>query len=102
MKAADRKQINIDVGEHVKKYRIQAGYTREKFSELVDISPQFLASVEYGSAGISITTLKKMCEILGISSDRILWDSDNPISLDERVSHIDKKYMGVIETVVQK
>lgn len=68
-----RKQINIDVGQQIKKYREAAGLSREVFAEKVGISPQFCSSLENGFVGISLTTLRTMCEFLGISADNILW-----------------------------
>lgn len=53
--------------------------------------------------GVSITTLKNICVVLGISSDRILW-SDNPKgpSLDEMVEHLNPEYTELIYKLVQR
>lgn len=102
MRSKEKKQINIEIGENIKTYRERANYSREKFAELVGITPRFLADVETGFVGISITNLKKICEILGISADRLLWKKENCLKLDEKVSHIDEKYILVIEELIQK
>ena len=102
MKSRKKKEINIQVGLNIRNYREKAGYSREKFSELIGISPRFLADVETGFVGISITTLKMICEVLGVSSDRLLWNNESNISLDERISHIDSKYLKIIEEILQK
>ncbi len=102
MRATDKKEINVLVGENIRKYREQCGYSREKLAELVGITPRFLADVETGFVGVSLTNIKKICEILGISSDRILWKNNSSVNLNEKLSHIDKKYLSLIEELIQK
>ncbi len=102
MRAKEKKEINIIVGENIRKYREQCGYSREKLAELIGISPRFLADAETGFVGVSLTNIKKLCEILGVSADRLLWTNDTPLSLDEKISHIDKKYLPYIEDLLQK
>lgn len=102
MRAKQKKEINITVGENIRLYREQAGYSREKFSELVGITPRFLADAETGFVGVSLTNLKKICEILGISADRLLWKHENQLGLDERISHLDTKYLHAVEEIIQK
>ena len=98
----DKKAINIFTGEKIRFYREGAGYSREAFAELVGVSTRFIADVETGFVGVSLTNLKRICEILGISADRLLWDQDNQLGLDERVAHIDSKYVDIVEQVVSK
>ena len=97
-----KKKTNIEIGENIRNYREKAGYSREKFAEIIGISPRFLADVETGFVGISITNLKHICEALGVSSDRILWKNDNKLSLDEKIAHINPKYLKLIEDIIQK
>ena len=101
MKSSDKKEINVNIGENIRKYRTNAGYSREKFAELIGITARFLADVENGFTGISMTTLRCICETLGISSDRILWQTENKLGLDERVSHVNEKYIPLIENMLQ-
>ena len=87
-----RKPINLIIGMNARKYREQAGYTREKFAELIDVTPRFMYDYETGATGLSMTTLKKICEVLGISADRILWDkSTEPLPLEERMKFLDEE-----------
>ena len=97
-----KKEINIEIGKNIRNYRERAGYSREKFSEIIGISPRFLADVETGFVGISVKNLKRICEILGISSDRLLWKNENKLSLDERIAHIEPKYFQIVEEIIQK
>ena len=49
MRSKERKEINIIVGENIRKYRENAGYSREKFAELIDVSTNFISNVETAS-----------------------------------------------------
>ena len=71
----EHKQINIDVGRRIRQQRENAGYSREKFAEQIGITPRFLADVERGRVGLSLSNLRRVCEILGISSDILLWEN---------------------------
>lgn len=103
MRSKEKKQINIEVGDNVRLYREKAGYSRERFSELMGVSPRFIADVETGFAGVSLTTLKKMCEVLGVSANRLLWTHEpEPLGLDEQVSHLSPEYVAIIRELVQK
>ncbi len=100
MPPKEKKPINIEIGKNIQKYRELAGYTRERFAELIGITPQFLAAVEAGISGVSCTTLKQICEVLGISSDKLLWSHENKIELDERLMHLDPEYHKVIHQIL--
>ncbi len=102
MRIKSKKEINVEIGKNIRNYRERAGYSREKFSEIIGISPRFLADVETGVVGISIKNLKRVGEILGISSDRLLWKNESKLSLDERIAHIEPKYFQIVEEIIQK
>ncbi len=97
-----KKDINIIVGKNIRIYREACGYTRENFSELIGVSSKFLYDCESGNVGISLSTFKKICEVLGISADRLLWErSTETIDLSERLSHIPPEYHHLMETLIQ-
>ena len=64
--------FNKNVGKRINENRKLLRLSREKFSEMIDISPQFLAEIETGKKGMSTVTLLKICRGLGVSSDYIL------------------------------
>jgi len=103
MRAKDKKPINLEVGGNIKFYREQRGCTRERLAELVGRSPRFIADVESGFVGVSLSTLKRICLVLGISADRILWGGPAPPpGLDEKVCHLEEKYVRLIGELVEK
>ena len=57
----------------IRKAREDAGYTREKFAELLDVSVSYLAEVERGRTNVSVKTLIKICNVLGLSADYVLF-----------------------------
>jgi len=96
MQDKKRKPINIQIGANVRKYRELCGYSREVFAEKLEISPRFVANIEVGAVGVSLSTMKRTCEVLGISADRLLWDDETDLGLDERVKHIPKEYAAYL------
>lgn len=102
MRSNSKKEINILVGNNIRLYREKQGISREKLAELVGITPRFLADAELGFVGVSLTNLKKICEVLGVSSDRILWCTQEEITITEKLSHIPKEYISIIEEIIQK
>ncbi len=103
MRAREKKEINIIVGENVRFYREQVKMSREKLSELVGVTPRFLADAELGFVGISLTNIKKICEVLGISADRLLWSREEKgVEISERLSHVPAEYGELIEELIQK
>ena len=69
----ERKQLNVEIGKHIQIVRDAAGLTQEQLAELLPMAPQNISSVECGTVGISLKTLKRLCEILSVSSDAILF-----------------------------
>lgn len=72
-----KKQINIEVGEQIRAAREQAHLTQEQLAEKIDVSVQFVSDLERGVVGISLTTLKKTCTALGVTSDQLLFGTSN-------------------------
>lgn len=101
-------EFNKEVGLRVWTLRDRMGYSREKFSELVDISPKFLYDIETGKKGMSANTLYKISKALNISCDYLLsgkapsgkseYISGVLSTLDEKsIAHLEKIIMNIIE-----
>ncbi len=97
-------ELNIEVGTRITELRKQRGYTREKLSELADISVQFLADIEKGRKSMTIATLKKIAAALLVPTDYIVNgtaendDNDGIISILNTLSHKNKKQAEKILT----
>ena len=64
----------ITLGLKISYYRRKAGFTQEYFAELIGKSVSFVGQVEgTGSVrGVSLETLFKMAQVLGISPAKLL------------------------------
>lgn len=88
----------------IRKAREEMGYTREKFAEKLDVSVSYLAELERGRTGISVKMLIKVCNVLGLSADYILFGSDrNDDSLRaDALRHIDRKYYPLLDQIISE
>ena len=74
----EKKEIDIQIGQQIKKVRESAGYTQDKFAEMIQMGTKNLSAIERGLVGISISTLKKICQTLCIQSDTlVMGEPDN-------------------------
>ena len=95
--------FNTEVGARITELRKKRGYTREKLSELSDVSVQFLADIEKGRKSMTIATLKRIAAALLVTTDYIVngtADSDNDgiISILNTLSDKNKKQAEKILT----
>ena len=60
------------LGKRLKEVRHEQKITRDFLAEKIDVSSRFLADVEAGKVGVSLSTLKKICDFLNVSSDYLL------------------------------
>lgn len=63
---------NINVGMRIAETRKRRNYSREKLSELADISVQFIADVEKGRKTMTVTTLRRIAAALNVTTDYIV------------------------------
>jgi len=102
-KDTDKRELNIGIGRRLKEKRREAGYTREKFSELTGISVRFLADVESGKSAMSVSNLYKCCDVLNASSDYILMarsGQSRNFELTEKINCLEERYITVISAQV--
>lgn len=86
----------------IRKAREDLGYTREKFAEKLDVSVSYLAELERGRTGISVKMLVKVCNVLGLSADYVLFGNDrqeDALRLDA-IHRIDEKYLPLLDKVI--
>ncbi len=86
----------------IRKAREDLGYTREKFAEKLDVSVSYLAEVERGRTGISVKMLIKICDILGLSADYVLFGEERSedLQLLDKIHRIDEKYLPLLDSVI--
>lgn len=85
----DKHELHQLVGANIKRERERAGYTQEQFSELLGIGSKSLSAVERGVVGVSLSTLRNICEILCISSNTLLFSQTQSSSdIQELTDHL--------------
>lgn len=86
----------------IRKAREDLGYTREKFAEKLDVSVSYLAELERGRTGISVKMLIKVCKVLGLSADYVLFGSERPEDSNrlDAIHRIDEKYLPLLEKLI--
>ena len=88
----------------IRKAREDMGYTREKFAEKLDVSVSYLAELERGRTGISVKMLIKVCNVLGLSADYVLFGTErteDELRLDT-IRRIDEKYLPLLDKVIEE
>ena len=69
----NKKEINLQIGNEIRIARERAGLTQQQFGELVSLGTKNVSAIERGISGITVSTLKRICEKLSISSDTIIF-----------------------------
>lgn len=77
-----KKNLNVLVGVNIKHEREKAGFTQDQFSELLGIGSKSLSSIERGVVGVSLTTLMRICDILHISANALLYEQTRQNDVD--------------------
>ena len=88
----------------IRKAREDMGYTIEKFAEKLDVSVSYLAELERGRTGISVKMLIKVCNVLGLSADYVLFGkerTEDELRLDA-IRRIDEKYLPLLDKVIEE
>lgn len=97
----EKKDINIEIGGNIQVAREQAGYTQDTLSEMLGMTPNH---IERGASGISLEALQRLCRLLGVSSDRIIFGTDEPeaeaLALARRISDIKPEYRQQVQELL--
>ncbi|MCI9273643.1 MAG: helix-turn-helix transcriptional regulator [Clostridiales bacterium] len=98
----EKKEINVEIGKRIKQVRENAGLTQEKLAELLQISPQHLSNLERGTVGISVSTLKLLCDTLYVSVDfMLLGTTPEPSSsfLEQKLSRLSAEQQDILHSL---
>jgi len=82
------RQILLQVGENVKKERLNADLTQECLAELVGIHWQTISNIERGRSPFPVAIFARMCQAMGISPERLVAGLPEPDH--ERIKKITK------------
>ena len=62
------------IGQRIQACREKRGYTQEKFSEMINVTPNFLSAIERGVKYPSMENLIRIIDGLEVSADDIFMD----------------------------
>ena len=72
--------MNIDyklIGSRIKNRRKECGFTQEKLSEVIEVTPGYISQIERGTTKISLDTLAKIANHLDCDVASFISDSNN-------------------------
>lgn len=84
----EKKPINIEVGQNVKRSREEAGLTQEAFAELIGLGVKHVSAIECGAVGVSLSTLRRISVALSIPADTILFGTMDVAGQQKRYSEL--------------
>lgn len=100
----EKKAVNIQVGANIQSAREKAGYTQERLSEIVGITPNHLSAIERGVSGASLELLQKLCGLFGVSADYLLFGKTAPDDETEKfvrqLRQVPREYKRQVEHVL--
>lgn len=82
---------NMEIGERIRRIREGMFMSREKFSEMIDISDVFLGQIERGEKSLSLKTLSSITSYTGVSADYFLYGNDSNDLTIKKINRILKK-----------
>lgn len=100
-----RKDINIEIGNNIRLIRENSNLTQEQFGELVSLGAKNISDIERGITGITVGTLKRICETTCVSSDFILFgdkDINNIEHIIKQLERLPKDELTIIQDLLNK
>jgi len=98
--------LNLLVGNNLRKFRLGSNMTQEQLSELLDVSHGLIPKWESGSKGIGKSVLLKLCRIFKVKPHAFYVDKNVPYISSSREQVIVYKFreaenLGVAEMIEQ-
>ena len=100
-----KKELNIEIGMRAKIAREQKKMTQEQLAERIDVSVQYVSDMERGLVGLSLATLRRLCLVLCISSDQLLFGEQTKsqlFALEERSRALTERQKAILIEIVEK
>ena len=85
-----------EMGRRIRERREYMQMSREQLAEFLDVSPQFIADVEYGNKGVSIKSLYILSQALGVTTDYILAGSVYELDGDSDAMRVGEEIIAII------
>lgn len=85
-----KKPINIEIGMRIQQARERVGLTQAEFAELVDLGTKNISAIERGAVGISLSSMKRICRVLSVSSDTLLFGPETGNNTADLVAQLER------------
>lgn len=79
---------DLEIGNRIRNIREELKYSRETFSEAINISESFLSQIERGEKSISLKTLMSISSHTGFSTDYILFGDESNNSTIKKINKL--------------
>lgn len=99
-----KKEINVLIGDRIRRKRKALHLSREDLSEMLGISALFLGYIESGTKGMSLSTLQKVCKTLCVSADYLILGKESAPDIKEiydLLQNLDEKYIPLASDYVK-
>lgn len=91
-----------DIGNRIRQERDKFGLSREKFAEILDLSPFYIGQIERGERKMSLETLFKVSNSLNMSIDLMLLGSTSYIEILCSVDLIESNYSEEMDIEIKE
>lgn len=101
----EKKPVNVEIGQRIKRNREAAGLTQEVFAELVGIGVKHISAIECGAVGVSLNTIQTICRVLVISSDALLFENggkNDVAAMTARLERLSPRQYKIAEDILNK
>lgn len=100
----ERKELNVQIGDRIKRARENAGMTQERLASYIDVSVQYVSDLERGVVGASVKTIIKIATILKVSCDFLLLGKEtgdeSPGHIVHRMNHLEPSQQKILDEIV--
>ncbi|MDV7102069.1 helix-turn-helix transcriptional regulator [Gordonia amicalis] len=68
-------QLQKVVGRNLRRYRLERGYSQEAFADFMGVHRTYMGGVERGERNLTLQTLERIADYLGVSPLDLLVDN---------------------------
>ena len=98
----EKKSFLDSMGQRIAETRLAKKMTQAVLAERLETTTQFVSDLERGAVGISLIKFAKLCTILDVPSDFLLFGvrTDSYAVLAEKLSGLSAKEMEIFDALV--
>ena len=101
----ERRTLNIEAGARIQRSRERAGLTQDALAGRVGLEPKSVSAIGRGVVGVSLETLKNICQALHLSSDVLLFGTgggNDARGVAQMLGRLTPGQFAIVESVLVK